>query len=119
MPGAVGTTMYPYNQMNQAVPGSHNYTALPGYAMPGHQIVQFGGPNVNAMTTTSVPTIPSPFPAGNMLYSSSSAFQICPSFIFNLLYVFSVVTISVIFLLRAYFFLFLCERDYFLVWIFS
>ncbi|XP_057776477.1 uncharacterized protein LOC130995262 isoform X1 [Salvia miltiorrhiza] len=64
MPGTVGTTMYPYSQLSQAVPGSHNYTALPGYAMPGHQIVQFGGPSVNAMTTTSVPTIPSPYPAG-------------------------------------------------------
>lgn len=66
MPGAVGTTMYPYSQLNQGVPGSHNYTALPGYAMPGHQLVQFGGPSVNAMTTTSVPTIPSPYPAGKI-----------------------------------------------------
>lgn len=64
MPGTVGTTMYPYSQLSQAVPGSHSYTALPGYAMPGHQIMQFGGPGVNAMTTTSGPTIPAPYPAG-------------------------------------------------------
>ncbi|KAL3621563.1 hypothetical protein CASFOL_036475 [Castilleja foliolosa] len=62
--GSVGTAMYPYSQMSQAVPGSHNYTTMQGYAMPGHQIVQFGGPGANAMTS-SVPTIPAPYhPAG-------------------------------------------------------
>lgn len=71
MPGAVNANMYPYSQLGQAVPGSHSYTAVPGYAMPGHQIVQFGGPNVNAMTTTSVPTIPAPYPAG-LIYCSSA-----------------------------------------------
>ncbi|KAL6573383.1 hypothetical protein OROHE_001842 [Orobanche hederae] len=64
VPGTVGTTMYPYSQLSQAVPGSQSYTALPGYAMPGHQIVQFGGSSANAMTTSSVPTIPVPYPAG-------------------------------------------------------
>ncbi|KAG8377212.1 hypothetical protein BUALT_Bualt08G0004700 [Buddleja alternifolia] len=62
VPGAVNTTMYPYSQLSQAVPGSHNYTTLPGYAIPGHQMLQFGGPSVNAMTTTSVPTVPPPYP---------------------------------------------------------
>ncbi|KAL8491568.1 hypothetical protein ACS0TY_023241 [Phlomoides rotata] len=62
--GMPGTAMYPYSQLSQSVQGSHSYTALPGYAMPGHQIVQFGGPSANAMTTTSVPTIPTPYPAG-------------------------------------------------------
>ncbi|KAL6527197.1 hypothetical protein OROGR_016287 [Orobanche gracilis] len=64
VPGTVGTTMYPYSQLSPAVPGSHNYTALPGYAVPGHQIVQFDGSSANAMTTSSVPTIPVPYPAG-------------------------------------------------------
>lgn len=62
-----GTTMYPFSQLNQSIQGSHSYPALPGYAMPGHQIMQFGGPSVNAMTTTSVPTIPTPYPAGKCL----------------------------------------------------
>ncbi|GFP87193.1 RNA-binding protein 24-b [Phtheirospermum japonicum] len=63
--GSVGTAMYPYSQMSQAVPGSHSYTAMPGFAMPSHQIVQFGGPGANVMTTSSVPTIPAPYhPAG-------------------------------------------------------
>ncbi|KAL7127920.1 hypothetical protein ABFS83_14G282200 [Erythranthe nasuta] len=64
VPGSLNTTMYPYSQLSQAVPANHNYTAVPGYAMPGHQIVQFGGPTVNAMTTASVPTIPVPYPTG-------------------------------------------------------
>lgn len=68
MPGTVGTTMYPYNQLSQSVQGSHSYAALPGYGMPGHQIVHFGGPSVNAMTTTSVPTIPTPYPAGKFFF---------------------------------------------------
>ncbi|GER36657.1 RNA-binding (RRM/RBD/RNP motifs) family protein [Striga asiatica] len=64
VPGTVGTTMYPYSQLSQASPGSHSYSALPGYAMPGHQIMQFGGPSANVMTSSSVPTIPVPYPAG-------------------------------------------------------
>ncbi|KAL3619833.1 hypothetical protein CASFOL_034745 [Castilleja foliolosa] len=63
--GSVGTAMYPYSQMSQAVSGSHGYTAMPGYALPGHQIVQFGGPSGNVITTSSVPAIPAPYhPAG-------------------------------------------------------
>ncbi|XP_020548114.1 RNA-binding protein 24-B isoform X1 [Sesamum indicum] len=77
LPGTVNTTMYPYSQLSQGVPGSHSYTALPGYAVPGHQIMQFGGPSVNPMTTSSVPTIPTPYPAGrsgaNMLVVSGVA----------------------------------------------
>ncbi|CAA0838477.1 RNA-binding (RRM/RBD/RNP motifs) family protein [Striga hermonthica] len=64
VPGTVGTTMYPYSQLSQASPGSHSYSALPGYAMPGHQIMQYGGPSANVMTSSSVPTIPVPYPAG-------------------------------------------------------
>nr|XP_016439333.1 PREDICTED: RNA-binding protein 38-like isoform X1 [Nicotiana tabacum] len=64
VPGSVNTTMYPYGQLSQAVPGSHSYTTLEGYAMPGHQILQFGGPSVNAMTASSIPTIQAPYPTG-------------------------------------------------------
>lgn len=56
--------MYPYSHLGQTIPGGHGYTALQGYAMPGHQIVQFGGPSVNTMTTSSLPTIQAPYPTG-------------------------------------------------------
>ncbi|XP_051126510.1 uncharacterized protein LOC127248278 [Andrographis paniculata] len=65
VPGGVNSSMYPYSHVNQGIPGSHGYTALPGYAVPGHHMVQFGAPSsVNAITTTSVPTIPAPYPTG-------------------------------------------------------
>ncbi|XP_022866436.1 uncharacterized protein LOC111386216, partial [Olea europaea var. sylvestris] len=64
VPGTVNTTMYPFSQLSQTLPGSQSYSTLPGYAMTGHQIVQFGGPSVNAVTTTSVPTVPTPFATG-------------------------------------------------------
>lgn len=67
VPGSVNTTMYPYGQLSQAVPGSHSYTTLQGYAVPGHQILQFGGPSVNAMTASSIPTIQAPYPTGTSL----------------------------------------------------
>ncbi|XP_030951056.1 uncharacterized protein LOC126712634 [Quercus robur] len=64
VPGTVNTAVYPYGQMGQTIPGGHGYTAVPSYAMPGHQIVQFGGPGVNAITTSPMPTIQSPYPTG-------------------------------------------------------
>ncbi|CDP07254.1 unnamed protein product [Coffea canephora] len=64
LPGTVNSTMYPYSQMGQTVPGSHSYAALQGYTVPNHQLVQFGGPSVNAMTTSSIPTIQAPYPTG-------------------------------------------------------
>lgn len=65
VPGAVNTGVYPYGQMGQTIPGGHGgYTTMQGYAMPGHQIVQFGGPNVNAITASHIPTVQAPYPAG-------------------------------------------------------
>ncbi|KAM7518063.1 hypothetical protein LguiB_017025 [Lonicera macranthoides] len=67
VPGTVNTAaaMYPsYNQLGQTVPGGHGYTALQGYALPGHQIVQFGGATVNAVTSSTIPTIQAPYPTG-------------------------------------------------------
>ncbi|EXB56267.1 RNA-binding protein 24 [Morus notabilis] len=64
LPGTVNTAMYPYGQVSQTLPSGQGYTAMHGYAMPGHQIVQFGGPSVNALTTSPMPTIQSPYPTG-------------------------------------------------------
>ncbi|XP_059460793.1 uncharacterized protein LOC132189953 [Corylus avellana] len=64
VPGTVNTAVYPYGQLGQTIPGGHGYAAVPSYAMPGHQIVQFGGPSVNAITTSPMPTIQSPYPTG-------------------------------------------------------
>ncbi|XP_022769458.1 RNA-binding protein 24-B-like isoform X2 [Durio zibethinus] len=66
VPGAVNTAIYPYGQLGQTVPSGHGYTAIQGYAMPSHQIVQFGGrgPTANAITTSPMPTIQTPYPGG-------------------------------------------------------
>lgn len=64
LPGTMNSSMYPYSQPSQAIPGSQNYAALPGFMLPSNQIMQFVGPTANAMTTTSVPSIPVPFPSG-------------------------------------------------------
>ncbi|CAL1355243.1 unnamed protein product [Linum trigynum] len=64
VPGAVNTTVYPYGQVGQTVYGGHSYPAMQGYAMPGHQLVQFGAPSVSGMTTSAMPSIQAPYPAG-------------------------------------------------------
>lgn len=64
VPGAINPALYPYGQMGQNVPPGHGYTAMQGYAMPGHQIVQFGGGGANALSTAQMPTIQAPYPAG-------------------------------------------------------
>ncbi|CAI9115305.1 OLC1v1016171C1 [Oldenlandia corymbosa var. corymbosa] len=64
LPGTANATVYPYNQMGQGVPGSHNYTALQGYPMASHQLMHIGGPAVNALTASSIPTVQAPYPTG-------------------------------------------------------
>ncbi|KAG9151274.1 hypothetical protein Leryth_002821 [Lithospermum erythrorhizon] len=64
VPGTVNASMYPYNQLGQTVPANPGYAAMQGYGIPSHQILQFGGPNVNPVTTSSVPTIQGPYPSG-------------------------------------------------------
>lgn len=64
VPGTVNPAMYPYSQLGQSIPGGQGYTAVQGYTMPGHQIVQFGGPGVNAITTSPIPTLQVPYPTG-------------------------------------------------------
>ncbi|KAL4557301.1 hypothetical protein LXL04_035474 [Taraxacum kok-saghyz] len=59
--GGVNMAMYPYNQIS---PGGHGYQGFPNYTLPGHQIVQFGGPNVNATTTSSIRPIQAAYPTG-------------------------------------------------------
>lgn len=62
MPGTVNAAVYPYGQ---ALPsGGQGYTTMQGYAMPGHQIVQFGGTSVSGLTTSPMPTIQSPYGTG-------------------------------------------------------
>ncbi|KAL9268994.1 putative RNA-binding protein ARP1 [Drosera capensis] len=59
VPGTTSTAVYPYGHLGQSIPVSHGYSTFQGYTIPGHQIMQYGGPNVNAMTTTPLPTIQS------------------------------------------------------------
>lgn len=65
MPGTSNASVYPYGQVGQSVPGgvpgSHGYTTLQGYAMPGHQIMPFSSP---AMTTSPVPGLQPPYHPG-------------------------------------------------------
>lgn len=68
VPGAVNPAMYPYSQLGQSIPGGQGYTAVQGYTMPGHQIVQFGGPGVNAITTSPIPTLQVPYPSGKFSF---------------------------------------------------
>ncbi|XP_059636266.1 uncharacterized protein LOC132278491 [Cornus florida] len=63
-PGTISTATYPYSQLGQTIPVGHGYTTVQGYAMPGHQIVQFGGPSVNTITASHIPTIQAPCATG-------------------------------------------------------
>lgn len=64
VPGTTNSAVFPYGQLSQNIPGGHGYTMLQGYAMPGHQIVQFADPGVNVMTDLSTSTSQSSFPTG-------------------------------------------------------
>ncbi|XP_039024517.1 RNA-binding protein 24-A-like isoform X2 [Hibiscus syriacus] len=64
VPGAVNPAIYPYGQVGQNVPSGHGYTAVQGYAMPSHQIVQFGEAVANAITTSPMATLQTPYPGG-------------------------------------------------------
>lgn len=59
--------MYPYN-IGQNVASGHGYTTLQGYTLPGHQIVQFGGPSVTAISNSSIATIQAPFATGRVFF---------------------------------------------------
>ena len=66
VPGTVNT-LYSYAQLGQTIPGGQGYPAVQRYAMPSQQIIQFGGPSVNAVTTTAVPTIQVPYSTGLLI----------------------------------------------------
>ncbi|PIA25659.1 hypothetical protein AQUCO_10900007v1 [Aquilegia coerulea] len=63
VPTTVNPAIYPFGQSRQPLPGNQGYTAIHGYAMPGHHLVQFNGPNVNAVSAAHIPTIQAPYPA--------------------------------------------------------
>lgn len=73
MYGAVNAPMYPYNQTSQIAPGNHGYTSFQGYTFPGHQIVQFGGPTVNA-TASPMQTIQAAYTPGSLFSSRRFVF---------------------------------------------
>ncbi|CAN6560076.1 unnamed protein product [Malus baccata var. baccata] len=55
--GTVTTFSYPYEQLGQTIPGDQGYPTVHGYAMLAQQIIQFGAPSVNEVTTSTVPPI--------------------------------------------------------------
>jgi len=75
VPGTVNTTIYPYGQLGQAIPGGHGYSAMQGYTVPGHQIVPYAS-NVNAITTSPMPAIQASFPSGMVVYPKEFSFMI-------------------------------------------
>ena len=74
VPGSPGTPVYPYGQLGQSVPGGHGYTTMQTYPIPNPHIIQFGGPGVNAMATSPIPSIQSPYHPGNFLPMKSKFF---------------------------------------------
>lgn len=71
IPGTVNTAIYPFGQLGQPIPGGHGYAAVQGYTIPGHNFMQFSGPNVNGATTAPRPTIQAPYPAGKFSIEKS------------------------------------------------
>ncbi|KAF9593823.1 hypothetical protein IFM89_025532, partial [Coptis chinensis] len=63
VPSSLNAAIYPYGQSHQPLPSNQGYTAIHGYTMPGHHIVQFSGANVNALTAAHIPTNQAPYPA--------------------------------------------------------
>lgn len=66
VPGTGNSTVYPYGQLSQAVPGGHGYWTMQGYPVPGHQIVRFAGQGVNAAASPPTPMSQTSYPAGKV-----------------------------------------------------
>ncbi|MQM13997.1 hypothetical protein Taro_046924 [Colocasia esculenta] len=63
VPGTVNPSVYSLGQVAQPLPSGHGYTAVQGYAVPTHHIVQLSTPNVNGVTAAPIPAIQAPYPA--------------------------------------------------------
>ncbi|CAN6680639.1 unnamed protein product [Malus baccata var. baccata] len=68
VPGTVNPGVYSYGQLGHSLPGSHGYATVQNYGVPGHHVMQFGGSNVGAASPAAIPTIQTPYPAGNILF---------------------------------------------------
>ncbi|XAR64292.1 hypothetical protein NMG60_11024570 [Bertholletia excelsa] len=64
VPGAVNQSMYPQTRQNISGGHGHGHTSMQGYSLPSPQIMQLGGPSVNAITTSPLPSSQAPYPAG-------------------------------------------------------
>ncbi|KAM1305776.1 uncharacterized protein LOC126608731 isoform X1 [Malus sylvestris] len=64
LPGTATTSPYPYEQLGQTIPGDQGYPTVHGYAMPAQQIIQFGAPSVNEVTTSTVPPVQAAYQTG-------------------------------------------------------
>ncbi|KAK9129164.1 hypothetical protein Sjap_009651 [Stephania japonica] len=77
-PGTVGSAIYPFGQIRQAHPGTHAYSAVHGYAMPGHHYLQAGGSNINEVPASPIPTLQATYPTGNYLVLSVAVAPVPP-----------------------------------------
>ncbi|GAV86181.1 RRM_1 domain-containing protein [Cephalotus follicularis] len=59
-PGSINTGVYSQGQLGQHLPRGHGYM----YGIPGQNIVQFSGSNVNEASTAVIPTIQAQYPTG-------------------------------------------------------
>lgn len=69
VPARVNTMVYPLGQSGQPLSSGHRYTAVQGYAVPAHPMVQFSTPTISGVTAGSSSTIQPPYPAGNIFNS--------------------------------------------------
>ena len=72
VPGSVNTGVYSYGQLGHSLSGSHGYSAVQSYGLPGQYMMQFGGPNANGASTTAIPAIQAPYPTGIYLHCLTS-----------------------------------------------
>lgn len=71
VPGTVNPGVYPYGQVGHSPSGNPGYTTVQSYGIPGHHVVQFTGSNVSGASPVALPTIQTPYPAGNIFFSYS------------------------------------------------
>uniref|UniRef100_A0A7N1A4P3 RRM domain-containing protein n=1 Tax=Kalanchoe fedtschenkoi TaxID=63787 RepID=A0A7N1A4P3_KALFE len=64
VPGPVNTSIYPYGQLGQPIPGAQGFIGLQGYPMPGHQALSLGGSSGNVMSAQPLPSPQGQNPTG-------------------------------------------------------